>query len=556
MAGVRRASTMAIALFVVAASLLVPGAAFAANANPSMTTCSGTFCFQPATINVPVGGTAAWHNTTTELHTATADAGTGTWTTGTVNAGATSADITFPTAGVFPYHCDIHPYMHGTVLVGVTAQIVLPSVVNHAYGGYTTVAYVNNDNYGPASVHIRYFDQTGAAVAGVDNANLHGKATWTVRQDDGSLPSGFAGSAIIYSDQAVAAFVNEFAPGGGDASSYTGIPIGSETGDVLHAPAIANNAYGGYTTGLGIVNVGDVTADLTIRYRDQNGAVVATQTLTGIPPHAYRDAYSGAPGLLPDGFAGTATMTDNAPGYGFAAIVNETGPNGQFSSYDAIFAGTSILHAPVMLNGGFGGYFTGIGVRNITSSDGTVTVTYYDSAGNVAKTVTQPIKGNGYLPIYQGDAAVGPPPSDSGYSATLTTSVSIAAIVNEVAPPSGGVVKQSTSYNMSRGGPYVLHAALVENAGSDGWTTGMGIMNTSAVGANVTIQYFDASTGAALTTKTITLLAGHAFHGEYTGDDLPAGTRASVTLVSAPTSPIAVIVNEVNASSFMSYDGQ
>src|SRR5207237_9982843 len=98
MAGVRRVSTMAIALFVVAASLLVPGAAFAANANPSMTTCSGTFCFQPATINVPVGGTAAWHNTTTDLHTATAAAGTGTWTTAHVPAATTSGAVTFPTA--------------------------------------------------------------------------------------------------------------------------------------------------------------------------------------------------------------------------------------------------------------------------------------------------------------------------------------------------------------------------------------------------------------------------------------------------------------------------
>src|SRR5438105_2500055 len=452
MAGVRRMSTMTIAVFVVAASLLVPGAAFAANANPSMTTCSGTFCFQPATINVPVGGTAAWHNTTTDLHTATADAGTGTWTTGNVAAGTTSGDVTFPTAGIFPYHCDIHPYMHGTVLVGLTAQIALPSVVNQAYGGYTTVAYVQNIGGGHANVHIRYFDQNGSAVADVNNPSLPSKASWTVRQDNGALPTGFAGSAIIYSDEAVAAFVNEFAPGGGDASSYTGIVIGPETGDVLHAPAIAKNAYGGYTTGLGIVNVGDVTSDLTIRYRDQAGAVVATQTITGVAPHAYRDAYSGAVGLLPDGFAGTATITDNAQGYGgYAAIVNEVGPNGQFSSYDAILAGTNILHAPVMLNGGFGGYFTGIGIRNTTAVNGTVTVTYYDSAGNVAKAVTLQIKGDGYLAIYQGDPADGPPASDNAYSATLTTSVFIAAVVNDVAAPSAGAGKPSTAHNTARG---------------------------------------------------------------------------------------------------------
>ena len=144
--------------------------------------------------------------------------------------------------------------------------------------------------------------------------------------------------------------------------------------------------------------------------------------------------------------------------------------------------------------------------------------------------------------------------SDNGYSATLTTSVSIAAVVNEVAPPSAGVVKQSTSYNMSRGGNFVANVPLVENAGTDGWNTGAGIMNTSAIGASVTIYYYS-DTGAFLTSKSV-MLAGHAFLGEYTPNDLPAGTRATATVGSAPTSPIAVIVNEVNASSFMSYDGQ
>ena len=32
----------------------------------------------------------------------------------TMNA---SVARTFPTAGTYPYHCTIHPYMHGTVVV-------------------------------------------------------------------------------------------------------------------------------------------------------------------------------------------------------------------------------------------------------------------------------------------------------------------------------------------------------------------------------------------------------------------------------------------------------
>ncbi len=64
-----------------------------------------------------------------------------------------------------------------------------------------------------------------------------------------------AGSAIIFGNQPVSAFVNEFAPGGGDGSSYSALrPL--DTSFRVYAPAIFNNAYGGYNTGIGLVNLG------------------------------------------------------------------------------------------------------------------------------------------------------------------------------------------------------------------------------------------------------------------------------------------------------------
>jgi hypothetical protein len=210
-----------------------------------------------------------------------------------------------------------------------------------------------------------------------------------------------------------------------------------------------------------------------------------------------------------------------------------------------------------MLNGGFGGYYTGIGIRNTTANAGSVGITYYDAAGNVAKTVIKAISANGYLAIYQGDPNDGPPPSATGYSAYLTPGdgVFIAAVVNEIAPPGAGSGRQFTAYNMFLGGSTGINLPLVENAGSDGWSTGIGIMNTGVISGNVAIKYFDAATGALLSTKNVTV-PGHAFVSEYTPNDLPAGTRASAQLSTAPTGPIVAIVNESNATSFMSYGGQ
>src|SRR5207253_2263850 len=173
-----------------------------------------------------------------------------------------------------------------------------------------------------ADIHIVYYDATGKPV-GVDaNASLAPNATWIVPQTNGhSFDPGAAGSGLVLSSQPLAAFVNEFAPGGSDATSYTGI--------------------------------------------------------------------------------------------------NEVGPNGQFSSYDAVNAGSTTLNAPAALNNAYGGFYTGMGIQNTSNTAGTVTVDYYDATG--AKTTTsQSIAANGYIGLFQGSSTEGPPANPLGYTAVIT----------------------------------------------------------------------------------------------------------------------------------------
>jgi len=65
---------------------------------------------------VTVGQTVAWKNVVGATHTATSDA-SGTFDTGSIGAGATSAPITMGTAGSFPYHCSFHNSMTGILVV-------------------------------------------------------------------------------------------------------------------------------------------------------------------------------------------------------------------------------------------------------------------------------------------------------------------------------------------------------------------------------------------------------------------------------------------------------
>lgn len=72
------------------------------------------FAFSPATLTIAVGDTVTWTNADEEAHTATA--ADGTFDSGSLGTGA-SFSFTFTEAGTFPYICEFHPQMEGTIVV-------------------------------------------------------------------------------------------------------------------------------------------------------------------------------------------------------------------------------------------------------------------------------------------------------------------------------------------------------------------------------------------------------------------------------------------------------
>lgn len=70
--------------------------------------------FNPASISVTRGSTVTWMNSDSVTHTVTSDSGS--FDLGFVVPGM-SVSMTFSTPGTYNYHCNIHPFMHGTVTV-------------------------------------------------------------------------------------------------------------------------------------------------------------------------------------------------------------------------------------------------------------------------------------------------------------------------------------------------------------------------------------------------------------------------------------------------------
>lgn len=113
---------------VIPGSLLLSLVASAGNSPAQIINCAGTppWCFSPNPIQITVGSTVTWTNTTAPTHTSTSN--TGAWNTGNIAPGATSAAVSFPAVGTFSYHCMIHPTMTGSVIVS-------PAVTGLALGG-------------------------------------------------------------------------------------------------------------------------------------------------------------------------------------------------------------------------------------------------------------------------------------------------------------------------------------------------------------------------------------------------------------------------------------
>ncbi len=76
-----------------------------------------TYGFSPDTVTVVMGvnNTVYWTNSDTAAHTATSDTA-GIFDSGILNSGGTY-QYTFTTPGTYTYHCSLHSWMQGTVIV-------------------------------------------------------------------------------------------------------------------------------------------------------------------------------------------------------------------------------------------------------------------------------------------------------------------------------------------------------------------------------------------------------------------------------------------------------
>jgi plastocyanin len=191
----------------------------------------GDRVFIPPEIELATGGTVEWTNADSDSHTATASEGA--FDSGILAPGATFTQ-TFDTAGIFPFFCEIHPEMQGTITVSdpvadggapleaVSSPAVPDAVTSPAPSPALAAAPSPASSGGPvdvaspgpaaspgasvapsASVTLadRAFDPTSVEVpvgGSVDWSNLDVEGH-TITAVDGSFDSGVVGPGEAYS---------------------------------------------------------------------------------------------------------------------------------------------------------------------------------------------------------------------------------------------------------------------------------------------------------------------------------------------------------------------
>jgi plastocyanin len=72
------------------------------------------FKFKPTPLTVQAGTKVSFDNRSRVTHTATANGGA--FDTGDIKPGE-DASVTFKRPGTYVFHCEIHPFMHGKIIV-------------------------------------------------------------------------------------------------------------------------------------------------------------------------------------------------------------------------------------------------------------------------------------------------------------------------------------------------------------------------------------------------------------------------------------------------------
>jgi len=327
-----------------------------------------------------------------------------------------------------------------TVLMPQLLKGIYDTKQNTTYN--STIAIQNTSATVQASVTITYYNQalpgtyTRSGILIQPNSSV-----FIVMQSEPSLScvSVFYGPGSLSSTQPVAVVVNQNA--GGVLTSYIGF-TSANAATTLYAPQLLKNVYDtqqqvNWGTGIMAMTADQSTAEVTITYTNQQNGRVTVEKKVANPAVTFDQRYLASE----TAFYGSAILTSTTPIIAITNMVTDFSSSRgvRASSYRAITTatGTQKIFIPQILKNYYDSgtgvtWGTGIAVRLLSSSSGTVWINYYNG-GTLVGTSSSPISPSSPMVTFDQrfDSTLASQSVVNG-SAVITSTVPIAATVNGV----------------------------------------------------------------------------------------------------------------------------
>jgi len=291
-----------------------------------------------------------------------------------------------------------------------------------------------------------------------------------------------------------------------------------------------------YTSGFQVQNLGSSTANIVVKYYNQDGSQPIADVSTTVAAGSSKNFYPIDP---PDGFNGSVVVEGDQP---IVAIANTLGNSPQYqASTESFSAGATKVGLPlIMLDNN--GYYTWFNVQNAGSADASVSVQYIPgSAGSAYSEGPVTIKpGAAHTFDQRGmDASLG---AKFVGSAVVTSDQPVVATVMQV----GDTYKNMLGYNGFTGGSTEVALPLVM-ANNSGFFTGIQVQNVGTGSTTVTIDYGPDTSGSgfAPTNDSVTLAQNESHTFLQSGGQWTQKYIGSAK-VTTTGEPIVAIVNQVN----------
>jgi len=433
------------------------------------------------------------------------------------------------------------------VVLGLLALLVLAVTPTFGQGGIVYNSSFMIQNLSPdaaANVVIDYYGQDGSTFQ--ESKTIPAGGSYTSPYPLTILPDNWTGSAVISSDQPVAAISNLGGNNLAFGAAYTGFNAGAPK---VYLPLLMCNNYG-FNTWLNVQNAGPSDATVTITYYPGVAGKSGLSDTATIKPGASRtfNQAEGSTGAktcadLKDGsgkFIGSAVVESNQP---VVAAVNQVGPT-TLLTYNGFLdtAGSSNAALPFINTNNYG-YVTGVTVQNLGSLATDVTMTLLPGAGSPAlppatKTI-QPgqsvqfddkLYGAGQTQTFVGSALL-----------SSTGNQPIVAIVNQL----NTGAKKGSSYNgvaVSTASNKISMPVIMDR--NYGYFTGFNVQNVGTGTCSVAVTYSNTSK-----TDSFTLAAGAVINKNQINQIADKYVGAAKLVASETDCKMVAAVNELNTTS-------